>query len=60
MTKYTRPEIKTAMPGPNAKRVIEQDKAYMTSSTARDYPFVISHGEGSLGMGCGRQPLPRP
>ncbi len=47
MTKYTHPEIKTTMPGPNAKRVIEQDKAYMTSSTARDYPFVISHGEGS-------------
>jgi 4-aminobutyrate aminotransferase len=47
MTHYTHPEIKTALPGPKAAEVIALDKHVMTSSTARDYPFVISHGEGA-------------
>lgn len=44
---YTHPEIKTALPGPNAAKVIAQDCQVMTSSVARDYPFVIERGEGA-------------
>ena len=44
---YTHPEIKTALPGPKAAAVIALDGQVMTSSVARDYPFVISHGEGA-------------
>lgn len=44
---YTHPELKTAIPGPKAAEIIALDKQVMTTSTARDYPFVISHGEGS-------------
>lgn len=45
--KYTHPEIKTSLPGPKAAAVIALDGQVMTHSVARDYPFVISHGEGS-------------
>ncbi len=44
---YTHPEIKTAMPGPKGAEIIALDKEYMTTSTARDYPFVIDHGQGA-------------
>ena len=47
MAHYTHPEIKTTLPGPKASAVIALDAQVMTSSAARDYPFVISHGEGS-------------
>ncbi len=43
---YTHPEIKTALPGPNAEKVIAQDKSVLTTSAARDYPLVIDHGDG--------------
>src|SRR5690606_34848673 len=37
---------KTALPGPKAKDLIARDKAVMSTSFARDYPFVMARGEG--------------
>lgn len=42
------PDIKTALPGPKAEAIIARDKAVMTTSASRDYPFVVSHGEGTF------------
>ena len=40
MNKYT-------LPGPNAKKIIERDKAVISPSYPRGYPFVMDHGAGS-------------
>src|SRR5215213_8501364 len=42
------PEIKTALPGPKAKAIIERDARFVSPSYTRDYPFVISRGEGAV------------
>jgi 4-aminobutyrate aminotransferase len=42
------PEIKTALPGPKAKALIERDAKYVSPSYTRDYPFVIARGEGAV------------
>src|SRR4249919_2174057 len=42
------PDIKTALPGPNAKAIIERDSRYVSPSYTRDYPFVIARGEGAV------------
>jgi 4-aminobutyrate aminotransferase len=42
------PEIKTSLPGPKAKAIIERDSKYVSPSYTRDYPFVIAHGEGAI------------
>lgn len=42
------PEIKTALPGPNAKAIIERDAKFVSPSYTRDYPFVIARGEGAV------------
>src|SRR5215218_4123327 len=42
------PEIKTALPGPKAKAIIERDGRFVSPSYTRDYPFVISRGEGAV------------
>jgi len=42
------PEIKTALPGPNATAIIERDAKYVSPSYTRDYPFVIARGEGAV------------
>lgn len=39
--------IKTALPGPKAQALIERDKAVISPSYPRDYPFVMSHGKGA-------------
>jgi 4-aminobutyrate aminotransferase len=44
----TLPEIKTALPGPNAKAIIERDRKHVSPSYTRDYPFVIARGEGAV------------
>jgi 4-aminobutyrate aminotransferase len=41
------PEIKTALPGPNAKAIIDRDRQFVSPSYTRDYPFVIARGEGA-------------
>jgi 4-aminobutyrate aminotransferase len=42
------PDIKTPLPGPKAKAVIEKDAAFVSPSYTRDYPLVIARGEGAI------------
>src|SRR5574339_348063 len=42
------PDIKTPLPGPKAKAIIERDRQYVSPSYTRDYPFVIARGEGAV------------
>ena len=42
------PRLVTALPGPKAKQVVEQDTKYMTPSYTRDYPLVAKRGQGAL------------
>lgn len=44
----TAPDIKTALPGPKAKALIERDAKFVSPSYTRDYPFVIARGEGAV------------
>ena len=44
----TAPDIKTALPGPKAKAIIEKDSKFVSPSYTRDYPFVIARGEGAV------------
>src|SRR5262245_51811315 len=44
----TVPEIKTSLPGPKAKAIIDRDRMYVSPSYTRDYPFVIAKGEGAI------------
>ncbi|NNM61572.1 MAG: acetyl ornithine aminotransferase family protein, partial [Steroidobacteraceae bacterium] len=39
--------IKTALPGPRARELIERDAKVVSPSYPRDYPFVMSHGRGA-------------
>jgi 4-aminobutyrate aminotransferase len=34
------------LPGPNARRIIERDRAVVSPSYPRGYPFVMDHGKG--------------
>src|SRR5947209_2819671 len=40
------PKIKTALPGPNAKRVLVGDGRYISPSYTRSYPLVAKEGRG--------------
>jgi 4-aminobutyrate aminotransferase len=40
------PHIRTALPGPNAKRVLEGDAQYISPSYTRSYPLVAKRGRG--------------
>ena len=42
------PDLRTPLPGPKAKAIIERDKAHVSTSYTRDYPFVIARGEGAV------------
>src|SRR5260221_7120737 len=42
------PRLVTALPGPNGKRVLEQDGKFMSPSFTRDYPLVAKRGHGAL------------
>src|SRR5437762_11191977 len=42
------PRPVTALPGPNAKRVLEQDAKFMSPSYTRDYPLVAKRGHGAI------------
>src|SRR3989337_361236 len=44
----TAPNIKTSLPGPKAKAIIEKDSKFLSPSYTRDYPFVIARGEGAV------------
>jgi 4-aminobutyrate aminotransferase len=40
------PQIRTALPGPNAKRVLAGDAQYLSPSYTRSYPLVAEKGRG--------------
>ncbi len=40
------PKIKTALPGPNAKRILAGDEKYISPSYTRSYPLVAKSGRG--------------
>jgi 4-aminobutyrate aminotransferase len=40
------PRIKTALPGPNARRVLDNDQKYISPSYTRSYPLVAKSGRG--------------
>src|SRR6267142_1209938 len=40
------PKLKTAIPGPNAKRIVAGDDKYMSPSYTRSYPLVAKRGRG--------------
>jgi len=40
------PHIRTELPGPKARALVERDAKVVSPSYPRDYPFVISHGRG--------------
>jgi len=46
MTATAGPKIKTALPGPIAKRVLAGDQKYISPSYTRSYPLVAKTGRG--------------
>jgi 4-aminobutyrate aminotransferase len=42
------PDIRTPLPGPKARAIIERDAKFVSPSYTRDYPFVIARGEGAV------------
>jgi len=42
------PKLKTALPGPNAKRVLAGDEKYISPSYTRSYPLVAKQGRGMV------------
>ena len=44
----TGPEIKTSLPGPKARAVIDRDQKRVSTSYTRSYPFVMARGEGAI------------
>jgi 4-aminobutyrate aminotransferase len=44
----TAPDLKTPLPGPKAKAIIDRDRQAVSSSYTRDYPLVIARGEGAV------------
>ncbi len=41
------PQIRTSLPGPKARKILERDKKVITPAYTRGYPLVIERGEGS-------------
>lgn len=42
------PVLRTPLPGPKAKALIERDQAVLSPSYTRSYPLVVERGEGAL------------
>jgi 4-aminobutyrate aminotransferase len=42
------PELRTELPGPNAKQIIERDKHFVSPSYTRGYPLVVKRGSGAM------------
>ncbi|KYK38199.1 MAG: acetyl ornithine aminotransferase family protein [Theionarchaea archaeon] len=43
-----KPQIRTELPGPKAKEVLQRDEKYISSSYTRGYPLVAKAGRGML------------
>src|SRR5215218_6145913 len=43
-----KPSIVTALPGPNARAIIERDRKVVSPSYTRGYPFVMARGSGAM------------
>lgn len=41
-------DLRTALPGPKAKAIIERDERFVSPSYTRSYPLVIARGEGAV------------
>jgi 4-aminobutyrate aminotransferase len=48
LTPVAGPSIKTALPGPNARRVLEADQKHISPSYTRSYPMVAKRGRGCI------------
>src|SRR3989441_2266837 len=46
--KFTVPSIKTPLPGPKARALLERDEQYMSPSYTRIYPLVCARGSGAV------------
>ena len=42
------PDVRTQLPGPKAREIIARDRARVSTSYTRDYPFVIAKGSGAV------------
>jgi 4-aminobutyrate aminotransferase len=47
-TEMKLPHLVTALPGPQAKRILALDEQYVSPSYTRDYPLVAKTGRGAL------------
>ncbi len=48
LARLSGPEIRTELPGPRARRVIEQDERFSSPSLTRVYPLVVGRGSGTV------------
>src|SRR5260370_24636279 len=44
----TVPAVRTDLPGPRARALLERDERYMSPSYARAYPLVVARGSGAV------------
>src|SRR5438445_13814600 len=44
----TVPDVRTALPGPNAQALLERDAKYVSPSYTRVYPLVVERGSGAV------------
>jgi 4-aminobutyrate aminotransferase len=44
----TAPDLRTPLPGPKAAAIVARDRARVSTSYTRDYPFVMARGEGAV------------
>ena len=42
------PDVRTALPGPKARTLLERDQRYMSPSYTRIYPLVCARGSGAV------------
>jgi 4-aminobutyrate aminotransferase len=42
------PDLKTTLPGPKAQAIIDRDRASVSPSYTRGYPFVMARGDGAV------------
>ena len=48
ITPVAGPSIKTSLPGPNARRILDRDQQHISPSYTRSYPMVAKRGRGVI------------